>query len=246
MSLFLMNSLNIPSFQLLISSLTSSSSLMEEILTTFPISFILIGFSVLILSIFYSLEPIRLSKRGIGEWIVSYVLTIATPSVGVLIQGGEISTSFIMNLLPLFLLNTVRMMIMNIPDKDGDEKGGKVTSVVMIGEKSTMFLHNLLTMFNYLILIPLILRPTMPPHMMIGYYLALPLRWYVSLRLNSTTKPSCQNEDEKINFDNSSSFLSWWDKQEERDALPYLESMFILSSIVGLCVGEILHFMGLY
>ena len=56
---------------------------MYSFLTTmWPMEFIWIGISVLFVSIAYSVNPLRLSARGLGELCVSYVLTFAAPAIG--------------------------------------------------------------------------------------------------------------------------------------------------------------------
>ena len=127
----------------------------------------------------------RLSRRGMGEWVVSYVLAIATPFVGVRIQGGEADASFFLSLIPLFLINFVRMMVMNTPDKEGDEAGGKITSVVMIGERQALIFHNITTLFVYALLLPVILPPYVSGWVIVGYYLPLPFRFWIRFPLSS-------------------------------------------------------------
>ena len=105
----------------------SSWDVILSVLKQIPWPFVLFGLSVIFVSAAYSLPPLRLSANALGELCVSYVLTFVTPTVGLLIQDGRFTYDFWLTLLPLFIVNASRMIVMNIPDRDGDSKGNKVS-----------------------------------------------------------------------------------------------------------------------
>jgi 1,4-dihydroxy-2-naphthoate polyprenyltransferase len=178
-----------------------------------PWSFVLLGFSVFAVAIAYSVEPFKLSSHALGELCVSYVLTFVTPSVGILSQGGHLDWHVVYTLLPLFIVNANRMVVMNIPDRDGDEEGGKNTSVVLLGEDRAVILHNIVTLVTYFLIVPLL---PLAHSVRVAYYSVLPIRWWQSLRLNSP---------------------SWWRRRDLTDSIPFVESMYVLSTGVALCLG---------
>jgi 1,4-dihydroxy-2-naphthoate octaprenyltransferase len=184
-----------------------------RVLRVLPWDFIGLGLSVFVVAIAYSIEPFKLSSHALGELCVSYVLTLVTPVVGLLGQGGRISLDILTVLIPLFIINANRMVVMNIPDRAGDEEGGKVTSVVLLGEERSVTLHNVITLATYLSVIPAL---PLPLHIKIAYYSVLPLRWWQSLRLNVP---------------------KWWTQRYYTDSIPFVESMYVLSTGVALCVG---------
>lgn len=177
------------------------------------ITFFLYGISVLFVSIAYSVPPFKLSYNALGEMIVSYVLTFAAPLLGCLIQNGVISRNLLFSLLPLFLNNMSRMIVMNIPDRDGDLKGGKITSVVLVGEDKSVALNNLFYLINYVYIIP-----NLPIHeyVKLAYLSILPYRWWQSLRIN---RPN------------------WWNEQYYYDSIPFHESLTVAFTGIALCIG---------
>lgn len=179
-----------------------------------PTDFVLIGVSVVAVAFAYSVEPLRLSAQGLGEPCVSYVLTFAAPGVGYVLQGGVLDRTFLEHILPLFVINIARMIVMNIPDREGDLKGGKHTSVVMIGEQSAVYLNSLLYVLVFLYIVPSL--PTLSLPVRVCYLALLPLRWFISLRLHQP---------------------EWWTDIYWRDVLPFYESLFVLASVLALNVS---------
>lgn len=178
-----------------------------------PYSFVLFGLSVFFVAFAYSLPPFRLSAVGMGEVCVSYVLTLSTPVVGCLLQGGQVTVHFLLLLIPLFLFNVSRMVIMNIPDRAGDLAAGKVTSVVMLGESRAVMLTHIVNLATYLIVIP---QLGLGRILTTAYLLPLPLRWWQSLRI---------------------SVSHWWTRKQLVDSIPFIESIFILATVSALAAG---------
>ena len=200
----------------------------------FPWEFVLLGLSVLVVALAYSLPPFHLAANSLGELAVSYVLAFATPAVGLLSQGGEITLEFIQLIVPLFLINTARMMVMNVPDRAGDAAGGKITSIVLLGERKAIILHNLLTVLTFFVVIPLL---NLPDTVRIAYYCLLPFRWWQSLRLNvdewwlgdGVNKKKLGKEVKNLN------------RRELADSIPFVESLFVLATAVAISTGLIIQ-----
>ncbi|EGD72828.1 hypothetical protein PTSG_04557 [Salpingoeca rosetta] len=194
----------------------STDDALELVTSTFahlPHAFVLFGVSVFFVAFAYSLPPLRLSAVGLGEVCVSYVLTFSTPVVGCLLQGGSITFRFVLLLIPIFIMNLNRMIIMNIPDRHGDAAAGKVTSVVMVGEHRAVAINNILYLATYLIVLP---QLQLGPIITTAYLLPLPLRWWQSLRINTP---------------------HWWGVRHLVDSIPFVESVFILTTVVFLVAG---------
>lgn len=180
----------------------------------FPLQFVIVGFSVLFVALAYSLPPLHLSANSLGELAVSYVLTFCTPAVGLLIQGGVVDLAFVQSMVPFFIISSVRMMIMNIPDREGDRLGGKVTSIVLIGEEKAIIMHNVLTVVTYAMVLP---QVPMPSALRIAYCIPLPFRWWQSLRINVP---------------------QWWAKRNAlSDSIPFVESLYVLATASAMCFG---------
>ena len=116
-------------------------------------------------------------------------------------------------LIPLIINGVSRMLIMNIPDTDGDRKGGKNTSSVLIGEDKAVMLNNICYLINYFIVIP---QLNLPIGVICGLYCTLPLRWWQSLRVNVP---------------------NWWTEKYWYDSIPYVESLTVIATGFGLFLG---------
>lgn len=184
-----------------------------NVISHIPWDFVLFCFSVAFVAVAYSLPPFRLSANALGELCVSYVLTFVTPVVGLLSQGGRLDSQFCLLLLPLFIVNASRMIVMNIPDRKGDEQGGKVTSVVLLGEERAAMLNTLLYVITYVAIVP---QLPLPYYVKLGYYAPLPFRWWQSLRVSAK---------------------KWWKNKELTDSIPFVESLYVLTTVVCLCLG---------
>jgi 1,4-dihydroxy-2-naphthoate octaprenyltransferase len=185
----------------------------ETIVVNIPWDFVALGVSVLIVAVAYSVPPLHLSANALGELCVSYVLTFATPLGGTLMQGGTLTYDFCCALAPLFVMNAARMVVMNIPDRDGDKKGGKITSVVLLGEARAVTLTNVVYLAIYCSMLP---QLPLSRAVRVAYYAVAPLRWWQSLRLNAP---------------------KWWLRRRDCDSLPFVESMYILANAAAVCAA---------
>ena len=84
---------------------------------------------VMVLAHGYSAWPLKMSRRGLGEITVCFILNVVTPLVGYqsLDPRSPLGCAFLWPIL-LFLLPTqfVRMMVMNLADYDSDKLSGEI------------------------------------------------------------------------------------------------------------------------
>jgi 1,4-dihydroxy-2-naphthoate octaprenyltransferase len=108
----------------------------------------------LILSWGYSAPPLALCRRGLGELITTIVLNVLTPLLGFLLQNGNLypgrTRVLFLVLLPLAIIEYVRMMVMNMPDRDCDSAVGKNTLIVKIGMNRAVQIHAMGMLVAYL------------------------------------------------------------------------------------------------
>eukprot|EP00122_Pirum_gemmata_P021648 Pgem_evm1s20156 len=95
----------------------------------------------------------------------------------------------------------------------GDELGGKITSVVLLGEDKAQQLNNFLYIVTFIYMVP---NLPLAYNVKIAYLALLPLRWWLSLHLNQS---------------------EWWKKAGPVDKLPFYESMFVIATVVALNLG---------
>lgn len=92
-----------------------------------------LGAVTLALAWFYTAPPLRFNYRGLGEVTVAVILNGLWPAVAVLLQIGEVPWLLVAVLAPTAVLQTVRMMVMNLGDRVADASVGKRTIPVLIG-----------------------------------------------------------------------------------------------------------------
>jgi 1,4-dihydroxy-2-naphthoate octaprenyltransferase len=114
----------------------------------------LICWVALILSWGYSAPPLAFCRRGMGELITAIVLNFLTPLLGFILQNGNLypgrTNIFLLILLPLAIIEYVRMMVMNMPDRDCDAAVGKDTLIVKIGMNSSVQIYTIGILIAYL------------------------------------------------------------------------------------------------
>lgn len=186
---------------------------LAAIIMEIPVQYVLLGVSVMAVTMLYSLPPFRLSANALGEVCVAYVLTFALPLTGLYAQSGHTDFSVVAALLPACVINLNRMIVMNIPDRAGDLADNKLTSVVLVGEQQAVQLTNVITVLTYAALIP---QLNLPRAIAVAYFLPLPLRWWQTLRLN---------------------IPGWWTQKTLVDSIPFVESMFVLVTVLSLDLG---------
>ena len=102
----------------------------------------------------YSAPPLAFCRKGLGELITTVVLNILTPVLGFLLQKGNLdpgrTRDLLLVLFPLAIIEYVRMMVMNMPDRDCDAAVGKDTLIVKIGMDKAVRIHTLGMIVAYL------------------------------------------------------------------------------------------------
>jgi 1,4-dihydroxy-2-naphthoate octaprenyltransferase len=109
-----------------------------------PLGLCLLALAVL--AIGYTLPPLKLSHRGLGELAVAITHSIGVMLPGYLIQGGDwhdplpwvLSLSLGLSVLPAILLS-------GIPDRDADHAAGKRTLAVHLGIPGTLLMAGVLS-----------------------------------------------------------------------------------------------------
>ncbi len=89
-----------------------------------------------VLAIGYTVPPLRLSYRGLGEVTVALTHSFAVVVCGYIFQGGSINNAFPWLLsLPIFLAVLPSIIMSGIPDYDADKAVSKKTLAVRFGKK---------------------------------------------------------------------------------------------------------------
>jgi 1,4-dihydroxy-2-naphthoate octaprenyltransferase len=142
-----------------------------------------VGITTIALAWFYTAPPFRLNYRGLGELLVTTVLNGCVPLMGYSLVTGELSWFPAMLLLPAFIVQYVRMTIMNLADYPGDRLVGKRTAVVVLGPRVIVHLHALGQATAYLLLVPALLWWKLPLIVALCMAMTSPLALWQVVRL---------------------------------------------------------------
>jgi 1,4-dihydroxy-2-naphthoate octaprenyltransferase len=81
----------------------------------------------------YSAPPLTLHATGLGEMVAAFVLAMATPLLGYVLQGGQLGWRPVSMLTPLWCYQLVMLIVVSLPDVPGDRSVGKATLAVRLG-----------------------------------------------------------------------------------------------------------------
>jgi len=102
----------------------------------------------------YTLPPLKLSHRGMGELDVCFTHSFGVILCGYLLQGRHWSDPLPWLLgLPLFCSIFPAILLSGIPDRAADQSAGKRTLVVMLGEPKTIYLSILFVVLSVVLAI---------------------------------------------------------------------------------------------
>lgn len=103
--------------------------------------------------LFLSLSPFRDILNGFHEIVVSILMTLFIPLFGFESQAHDIHRLLLMIGLPLFSLRISAILAYELSTYASDIKALNPTLLVRIGWQNGMFLHNLLILFSFLLIV---------------------------------------------------------------------------------------------
>lgn len=143
----------------------------------------LIALAAVVLSWFYTAPPIRLNYLALGEVTTAAALTIFCPLLMSYAQGASVPLVLIAVCLPLFLVMTARMMVMNFCDRDSDLSVGKRTLPNTLGAHRAIMLFIGLQVTAYAMSLGSVLTGLVPVPVGMGMALTVPLAYLVCRRM---------------------------------------------------------------
>ncbi len=102
------------------------------------------GLAGVFFSLFYSLPPLKLSYRGLGEFSVGLTFGPLITCGTYLVQAHTVSLAVILASLPLGFLIANVLWINQYPDYEADMRGGKRNWVVRLGKERGIKVYGLL------------------------------------------------------------------------------------------------------
>jgi 1,4-dihydroxy-2-naphthoate octaprenyltransferase len=123
---------------------------------------------------FYSAPPVRLHSRGLGEITTAIIVTLLTPLTGFYLHFGQITALPLLAVIPLCCFQIAMLLSIEFPDAAGDQRVGKRTLVVWLGDANAARLYVVLIAAAYLLL-PVLVKAGLPTLAAIAILLPTPL-----------------------------------------------------------------------
>jgi 1,4-dihydroxy-2-naphthoate octaprenyltransferase len=137
----------------------------------------------LLLAWFYSAPPLRFHSRGLGEAVVALVVPVLTPLLGYYLQTDVITLLPLLATMPLAEFQFAMLLLIELPDAEGDRVANKRTLVVRLGERQAIRLHHLALLVAYSSL-PLLVGGGLPVEIALVILAGLPLAGWQVWRLS--------------------------------------------------------------
>jgi 1,4-dihydroxy-2-naphthoate octaprenyltransferase len=113
-----------------------------------PQAFLFLGLALLLV-LLYGVPPMRLVGRGFGETALAIQLGFVFPSLGFLLQTGELHRLLGLVTFPLTALGLACLIALSFPFYAQDRKYGRRTLLVSVGWERAIPLHNILSLAAY-------------------------------------------------------------------------------------------------
>lgn len=88
-----------------------------------------------LLGFYYTAPPARLAYRGLGEVATMVTIGVLVPAMGYIVVSGNLDGAFLVFVPALLLYGMLFIVIVQLPDLEGDRLGGKDTLVVRRGRR---------------------------------------------------------------------------------------------------------------
>lgn len=122
----------------------------------------LIAFVIILLAWFYTAPPVRLNYRALGEITTAGVLTLLVPLLVCYTLSGSVPVPLFAVCVPLFLVMTARMLVMNFCDRDSDLLVGKRTLPNTLGPLRAAQLYTALQAIAYAVVVAVTVLGALP------------------------------------------------------------------------------------
>jgi 1,4-dihydroxy-2-naphthoate octaprenyltransferase len=146
--------------------------------------------SGLLLGWFYSMPPLQLERRGLGEPDNAFLGGILMPLMGYTAQTGRPTGAAVLALLPMFLIVLANLLGVHWADREADAAVGKRSLVVVAG-RYVRPLHHLLMAAAYVLALVLT-GPVLPLVVTLALLATLPVSLWVTISFacSRSTLPS--------------------------------------------------------
>ena len=122
----------------------------------------------------YSAPPLKLNQRGLGELTGAILITGVTPIFGYYVLAGSLAFLPFLAIIPLCLWQFAVLLVLNIPDAQGDARAGKLTLIWYLGQERAvrLFMVTLVLLYGSL---PLLVLAGLPSTVALTVFLLSPI-----------------------------------------------------------------------
>jgi len=191
-------------------------------------SMVPLAFAGMLLGYGYTAPPLRLQYRAMGELTIALVVNVLVPCTGYASQSGHAcwhawtdSPQLAVLITLMFCQQTVRALIMNLPDIQADVAVGKITLASRLGLRVVAWLYTGVQVGVLCAAAAAACLQLLPLHLAGVVAAAAPLALYVGLRLLAMGRV--------------------WDKSGRGSDLPVLASIHMDGSMLLLLVSMAAH-----
>lgn len=122
---------------------------------------------------FYSMPPLALERRGLGELVNSLLGGILMPVMGYAVQTGQFELKVLLALLPSFFIVMAGMLGVHWPDRFADTAAGRVSLTILLGRRAPL-VHKLFIFIAYTLALSLS-GWILPPVVVGAVFISLPI-----------------------------------------------------------------------
>jgi 1,4-dihydroxy-2-naphthoate polyprenyltransferase len=167
--------------------LSVGSAFFFTLLGVMPASGLWILAGGLLLGWFYSMKPLSLERRALGEPVNAILGGFLMPLMGYSMQTGAPSWPALAALVPVFLMVFAGLLGVHWADREADRVVGKRSLVIVLGEKTRLF-HHILTGLAYTSIFVLF-QSFLPSPVVIAFLATLPFGLWAASAITRQESP---------------------------------------------------------
>ncbi|MFE6866290.1 prenyltransferase [Kitasatospora sp. NPDC057692] len=141
------------------------------------------GAAIIALAWFYTAPPASLNYRAVGELTCGVVVYGLVPLLSTLLQGPRPSAALLVCAGVLAAQGTLRMLVMNLADIEGDREVGKLTWAGAMGPHGTVIAYGVGQLLCYATLVAALATGVLPPAITVALLAVAPAPAWVALQL---------------------------------------------------------------
>ena len=127
----------------------------------------------LVMGWYYSMPPLALERRGLGELVNALLGGILMPLMGYTVQTGQLEIKTTLALLPFFFIVMAGLLGVHWPDRLADAAVGRTSLTIMLGKRAPLA-HKLFIFLAYALALSL-MRWILPPVVVGALLMTLPV-----------------------------------------------------------------------